>query len=341
SADALTVAVEAVLGLGCCSADYDALSDAQVLTGQRDLARLRHLVETRAVWLAKTLAYRSRPELGQQGLAAQQGFLSPDALIQQVTGTTKADARKLVDVGRMLARTEAAEDEAARRLLDGTDEGGDESGEGGEAEGPGLTGAGGSVGGEPVPLPWYAPISHAIADGTLSVAAAHAIRTGLGDVDTVVTGPALAAAVHTLLGQARTMTVDHLLKRSRRMRDSLDEAGIAVREQKAWDDRYLRVWKLPTGQVCLNGLFPPEQGEFIVSTFDSLTSPRRGGVHFVDPARATWAQSVRDDPRSTDQLTADNFLDLLTAGTEVNPHHMLGGRKPAVRILTTLTPTPP
>ncbi|MEC5185131.1 hypothetical protein RCH12_002607, partial [Cryobacterium sp. MP_3.1] len=31
SADALTVAVEAVLGLGCCSADYDALSDAQVL----------------------------------------------------------------------------------------------------------------------------------------------------------------------------------------------------------------------------------------------------------------------------------------------------------------------
>ncbi|WP_166804754.1 HNH endonuclease signature motif containing protein [Cryobacterium sp. TMN-39-2] len=343
SADALAVAVEAVSGLGCCSADYDALSDTQVLTGQRDLARLRNLVETRAVWLAKTLAYRSRPELGQQGLAAQQGFLSPDALIQKVTGATKTDARKLVDVGRMLARTEAAEaeavaaaeEEAARRLVDGTDEGG-EPGEPAETDEPEAAFAGG----EPVLLPWYTPISHAIADGTLSVAAAHAIRTGLGDVDTVVTGPALTDAVHTLLGQARTMTVDHLLKRSRRMRDSLDEAGIAVREQKAWDDRYLRVWKLPTGQVCINGLFPPEQGEFIVSTFDSLTSPRRGGVHFVDPARAEWAQSVRDDPRSTDQLTADNFLDLLTAGTKANPHRMLGGRKPAVRILTTLSPTP-
>jgi len=332
SADALVLAVEAVAGLGCCSADYDALPDAAVLTGQRDLARLRNLVETRAVWLAKTLAHRSRPELGQKGLAAQQGFISPDALIQKVTGATKSDARKLVDVGRMLAHTEAAEaaaaeataaaeEEAGRRPLD---EGEDAGGEDG--------------GGEPAEVPWYAPISHAITDGTLSVAAAHAIRTGLGDIDAVVTGPALADAVQTLLAEARTMNVDNLVKRSRRMRDSLDEAGIAVREQKAWDDRYLRIWTLPTGQVCINGMFPPEQGEFIVSTFDSLTSPRRGGVHFVDPARARWAQSVRDDPRSTGQLTADNFLDLLKAGTTVNPNRMLGGRTPAVRILKTFSP---
>ena len=362
SGDALAAAVTTVLGLGACSADYDALSDAEVLAGQRDLARLRHLVETRSVWMAKTLAFRSRPELGQQGLAAQQGFFTPDALIQKLTGVTQVDARKLVDVGRMLAETEAAqaaaaEEEAARRLLDetggldgtgGLDESadgagaGDGAGEGDRGDGgagSGAAGAAGDRGGAPGPLPWHAPISQAIADGALSVAAAHAIRTGLGDVDTVVTGQRLTDALTTLLTDAATMNADQLLKRARRMRDSLDEAGIAVREQKAWDDRYLRVWALPTGQICINGLFPPEQGQFIVSTFDSLTSPRRGGVRFVDPARAKWAQSVRDDPRSTDQLTADNFLDLLKAGTEVNPHRMLGGRQPAVRILTTATPT--
>ncbi|WP_104164513.1 DUF222 domain-containing protein [Cryobacterium sp. N22] len=336
SADALVVAVAAVAGLGGCSADYDALSDAAVLTGQRDLARLRNLVETRAVWLAKTLAYRSRPELGQKGLAAQQGFISPDALIQKVTGATKSDARKLVDVGRMLAQTEAAEAEAAAAAAEAT-AAAEEDGEPGKA---GEPGAAGGAGDEPAELPWYAPITHAITDGTLTVVAAHAIRTGLGDIDAVVPGSALAEAVQTLLAEARTMNVDSLLKRSRRMRDSLDEAGIAVREQKAWDDRYLRIWTLPTGQVCINGMFPPEQGEFIVSTFDSLTSPRRGGVHFVDPARAAWAQSVRDDPRSTGQLTADNFLDLLKAGTTVNPNRMLGGRTPAVRILKTFSPTP-
>ena len=124
AADSLVAAVAAVEGLGACSADYDALSDAELLAGQRDLARLRGLVETRSVWLAKTLAHRSRPELGQQGLAARQGFLSPDELIQTLTGSTRADARKLVDVGtdarrhRGRAGRRRAEGEAARRLLD-------------------------------------------------------------------------------------------------------------------------------------------------------------------------------------------------------------------------------
>ncbi|MCU1444528.1 MAG: hypothetical protein JWP54_186, partial [Cryobacterium sp.] len=102
-ADSLVAAVEAVEHLGACSTDYDTLSDAELLAGQRELARLGHLVETRQTWMAKALAHRSRPELGQQGLAAQQGFLGPAELIQDLTGSTRQDARKLVDVGRMLA----------------------------------------------------------------------------------------------------------------------------------------------------------------------------------------------------------------------------------------------
>ena len=176
-------------------------------------------------------------------------------------------------------------------------------------------------------------------DGTLSIDAAHALRTGLGDIDTVVTGPALADALAELLVDAASLNVDQLLKRARQTRDSLDAAGIRVREQKAWDDRYLRIWTLDTGQVRVDGLFPPEQGEFIKATFDSLTSPRRGGVRFVDTDRAAWAKRVKDDPRTTTQITCDGFIDLLQAGTTINPNEMLGGRRPAVQILTTHTPT--
>ena len=50
---------------------------------------------------------------------------NPEALIQELTGTSKVESRKLVGVGRMLAEAEeaeaqaaAAEAEAARRLLD-------------------------------------------------------------------------------------------------------------------------------------------------------------------------------------------------------------------------------
>jgi hypothetical protein len=320
-ADSLVAAVEAVEHLGSCSTDYDTLSDGELLAGQRELVRLAKLVETRQAWMAKALAHRSRPELGPQGLAKQQGFLTPDDLIQNVTGLPRKDARKLVDVGRMLADTEAADARAAeaeaRRLLDEP------------------------APAEPSSVPWFTPISRGAATGVLSVAAAHAIRSGLGDIDTVVTADKLAGAVQTLLEDAQTMGVDELLKRARRMRDSLDEAGIAMREKKAWDDRYLRMWRIDTGQVHVHGLFPPEQGEYLMALHDSLTGPRRGGVRFVDPDRAAWAKAVQDDPRSTDQITADAFLELLKAGTTVNPNRMLGGRTPAVRILTTTTAKAP
>jgi len=333
AADSLVAAVEAVEHLGSCSTDYDALSDTELLAGQRELARLGRLVETRQAWMAKALAHRSRPELGQQGLAAQQGFLSPDELIQTMTGSTRKDAQKLVGVGRMLADTEAADAaaaaEQARRLLDEIDGPDDQDA---DVQPDLLDGL------DPAALPWFAQISRATATGVLSVTAAHAIRIGLGDVDAVVTAEKLAGAAHALLAEAPAMGVDELLKRARRMRDRLDEAGITVREQQAWDARYLKVWKIDTGQVHVHGLFPPEQGQYILDLYDSLTGPRRGGVRFVDPDRAAWAKVVQDDPRSTNQLTADAFLELLKAGAAVNPNRMLGGRTPAVRVLTTATP---
>ncbi|WP_104193621.1 hypothetical protein [Cryobacterium sp. M25] len=59
--------------------------------------------------MAGTIARRSRPELGHSGLAAQQGFLSPEALIQNWTGSSTGDAYELVAVGTMMADTEAAD----------------------------------------------------------------------------------------------------------------------------------------------------------------------------------------------------------------------------------------
>ncbi|HSP75805.1 MAG TPA: hypothetical protein VLO31_06295, partial [Cryobacterium sp.] len=94
-ADDLRQATDAVARLGSSSADYEALPDASVLAGQQQIAAARRLLDTRSAWMAATIARRSRPELGHSGLAAQQGFLSPEALIQKVTGSSKGDAYKL------------------------------------------------------------------------------------------------------------------------------------------------------------------------------------------------------------------------------------------------------
>ncbi|TFD07376.1 DUF222 domain-containing protein [Cryobacterium sandaracinum] len=97
----------------------------------------------------------------------------------------------------------------------------------------------------------------------------------------------------------------------------------------------MRVYRLSNGNVRLNGLFAPEDGEFVLSTFDSITSPRRGGVRFVDPERAAWAQKMQDDPRSTEQINADSLVQLLTIAGEADPGRVFGGRRPAVRVIVT------
>jgi len=312
-ADDLRQAADAVAALGSSSADYEALSDEAALAGQRQIGATRQLLETRAAWMAATIARRSRPELGHSGLAAQRGFLSPEALIQNWTGSSRGDAHKLVAVGTMMADTEAAERLVAVAL---------ESPSGDAAE-------------FVARVPWQAPIARAVTAGALSVDAAESIRTGLGEIDTAVTADKLAEALGRLLAEASALNADEVFKRARRMRDELDQAGIAAREKQAHDDRFLRVYRLRDGKVRLNGLFAPEDGEFVLSTFDSITSPRRGGVRFVDKEQAAWAKRIQDDPRTTAQIAADSLVQLLKIAGDADKGRVFGGRRPSVRVIVT------
>ncbi|HSP74685.1 MAG TPA: DUF222 domain-containing protein, partial [Cryobacterium sp.] len=232
-ADDLRQAADAVALLGSSSADYEALPDAAVLAGQQQIAAARRLLDTRSAWMAGTIARRSRPELGHSGLAAQQGFLSPEALIQKVTGSSKGDAYKLVAVGTMMADAEAAEKRVEAALSSPDADAGD-------------------VAEFIAQVPWQAPIARAVTAGTLSVDAAESIRTGLGQIDAAVTAEKLGAALKSLLAEVSSLNADQVFKRARRMRDQLDEAGIAAREKQAHDDRYLKVYRLSNGNVRLN-----------------------------------------------------------------------------------------
>ncbi|TFD30328.1 DUF222 domain-containing protein [Cryobacterium sp. TMT1-19] len=315
-AEDLRQAVDAVALLGSSCADFAALPDAEVLVGQKRIASIRRLVDTYAAWMAATIAERSRPELGHSGLAAQQGYLSPVALIQNSTGSSKGDAYKLVAVGTMMADAEAA-DRLVEAALSSPDR---DAAEVAEFE---------------AKVPWQAPIARAVTAGTLSVDAAESIRAGLGEIDASVTAEKLAVALEALLAEASSLNADQVFKRARRMRDRLDEAGIAAREKQASDDRYLRVYRLGNGNVRLSGLFAPEDGEFMLSTFDSITGPRRGGVRFVDAERAAWARRMQEDPRSTEQIAADSLVQLLKIAGEADPGRVFGGRRPSVRVIVT------
>ncbi|GAB3040499.1 hypothetical protein GCM10027052_22090 [Parafrigoribacterium mesophilum] len=183
--------------------------------------------------------------------------------------------------------------------------------------------------------PWLAPIAEAAAAAVISLEAAEAIRIGLGEPSTDITELTLTDAAARLVELAKTLNVDELANRARALRDDLDEAGIAEREAERRQRRSLRVFLQPDGMTKLVWLLDPESAAIVTATYDQLTSPRRGGPRFVDPAEQSRADAITSDPRTTEQLAHDGFLQLLTIGADAAPDSVIGTNRPAVRVLVT------
>ena len=86
--------------------------DQDLLDAQRELAEVRRRHESLAAAVAGEIAYRSRRELGHDGLAQSRGQRTAEGLISQLTGGSTREARTLVKAGELLPtaapRVEAA-----------------------------------------------------------------------------------------------------------------------------------------------------------------------------------------------------------------------------------------
>lgn len=300
------------------------LDDADLLASQRELSEVRRIIDARSSLVAGEIAFRSRRELGYSGLAQKEGFRSAEMLVQSTTGATRHDASTLVAAGGLVHEALMAEavDPVTGEMPEGF------------------------IAREP----WLAEVGAAVANGTLSVEAARAIRSGIGlpsEEGGVVTQQALASAVHTL-AESSLLNADELYRRARELRDELDEAGIAAREQLLYSQRSLRRTVRPNGLTRYT--FDPdlEMSAWLDDVYDKLTSPRRGGPRFVDPGDREWSEAIAADNRTTEQYLHDAFSGLLRKGvnadvaeardagiTQRRSPRIMGSRLPAVRVLVT------
>jgi hypothetical protein len=264
------------------------------------------------VWIAAAIARRSHHELGYSGLAKRSGFVSPEALIQSVSGGSKAEAVKFVQLGTMLA---AVEDAAVEDVAVGDGAVADPLSEALE--------------------PWQAPIARAVAAATLSVDAADSIRKGLSGIENSAATEDLRRAAETLIREAAITSADALFRRAREIRDGLDAAGIADRERQRRELRYFSAKRRPDGMVAGSYLLSDEDGELMLAIYDRATSPRRGGPRFVNPVDAAEAAALLDDPRTPGQIAADAVLSLLRVGIDADPGTVFRTRRPAVRVVVT------
>ncbi len=80
-----------------------ALSDSELMDAQRAMAESRRRVDASAAVLAAELAYRSRRDLGYEGLAQKLGARTPEKLVQQLTGSSSRQAQIMVRVGALIS----------------------------------------------------------------------------------------------------------------------------------------------------------------------------------------------------------------------------------------------
>lgn len=295
------------------------LTDDELIRTQRRYAEARRALDAAASVIAAEIAYRSRRELGYEGLAQRRGARTPEALVQLVTGLSHTDARTLVRVGALVAEHDAAA----------------------------LTSSAPAT-------PWLVAVAAATAAGRLSVEAAEAIRCGLGEPGESVSVEQLAAASERLVAEAATLTLERLTALARHLRDDLDEAGIASREQQRRERRYLTLTPLSDGMTRITGLLDPESAAIVVGAVDAITSPRRGGPRFVDlnssdPSASDPSASapntsdprsrnprsvdpLLDDSRTLQQLAVDALVDLVRVATLADDGRVLGARRVGVRV---------
>jgi hypothetical protein len=180
--------------------------------------------------------------------------------------------------------------------------------------------------------PWLAPVTAAVESGDLGVEAASAIRSGIGAPDAVVDALDLRAAAERLVDDARRMGADKVAARARMERDALDLAGVAEREQHRRDRRFLKLFPQPDGMTRLTGLLDPESAALVSDAFDRVTSPRRHGPRFVDARERAREERIVADPRTTDQLLHDAFVEMVAVASKADDGTIFGVRAPSVRV---------
>jgi hypothetical protein len=283
---------------------YRGLSETELLAVNEALAASERAQAARRALVAGELAHRSRPALGSQGLARRSGHRTVEKFLQRTAGITGGQAVTAVRAGAIM--TDLADEGRVDELT-------------GEVLSPAK--------------PWLRALAPALASGALSTAAAEVIELGLGAPNSAVTCAQLEGAVRVLIAEAIAgVDPDALRRRVRDARDELDLAGVAIREDELRATRNLIHFEKTNG--CGRAIWDmdPETYAAFKDIYDRSTSPKRGGVRFVNSDDAAKSAAITSDERTPGQLASDAFVQLLGLGADADPQALLGSGAPVIRI---------
>jgi len=259
--------------------------DARGLTDEQSCERAAlvedagRLIDAMRVASAADLAHRSRPELGEQGLARRHGCRTASQLLERITRVSAREAARRANLGAVLA---------PRCALDGS------------------------------PLPAQFAIAGAVVEqGRIGVDAAWAITRALGQAASHASPVDLEAAEEQLVASALSDSADLVAVQARLWRDALDPDGAEPREEELRARRELRLGREINGMTPFHGLADPTAAAIMRAALGERTSPYRQ-PRFVaegDPDVDCEGLGVfGEDRRTRPQKSFDAFIGLLQAG---------------------------
>lgn len=308
----------------------EAMDDETVVAALVEATDLAKQVEQIRLAASGVVVARSSRETGHSGLAQSRGHRNAGAMIQEVTGSTRAEANRMARVGAtLLTDTDTSADADAD----------DEQGENRENEARTAS----------RPARWHAPLSRALLQGGITAAQHDVIRRGLGEPPTVGSAadgsPADAAefeeawreawqvAAEQLIAEAPERTVEELGAAARMIRDQLDPEGAAARFAERYARRSFRLWTDADGVRRGSFVFDDEAGALVSTIHDAALRPRRGGPRFIDAEEHAAAKDLSEDPRTNEQLAHDLMIDVLRAGALAEAKTVFGTRQAGVRVV--------
>lgn len=296
------------------------LDDDDLLSVIRSATTLVRAGESLRIAASGVVAARSTRDAGHGGLAQKRGHRSAVSLIQDLTGSTLADATKQVRIGEALAAASVPAEADA--------------GDGEATTAP--------VSAAPAPHPWHAALGAALMSGALTSAQHDAIFRGLGvpptgsdaDDENHARDAWATAATH-LIDEAQVRTVEELVTAARALRDLLDPEGAERRFDERFEARSFRTWTDRDGVRRGSFTFDDIGAAGIETIIGTALRPRRGGPRFVDPDEAARAQELQNDPRTNDQLAYDLMMDIVRAGALADAQAVFGTRQAGIRVVAT------
>ncbi|GAB3617552.1 hypothetical protein GCM10027416_21090 [Okibacterium endophyticum] len=333
----------------------------------RDVSVLRSELDGLLAAGAGVIAKRSEYGLGYAGLAQSRGHRSPVAMVQQITGTTRAEASRHVRLGNLMGEADAATRLAGTAFADATTDadpmtgdlhgraaplseemgpevdadanaeaGADAGAHEGIGRSPDGTALGADPGAFPSVLPWYEPLTRAMREHRLKSESVALVTRILGEAAERAPAQTLRRAAEELVDTAGDAHVDELAKRARYLRDEIDPVGVGLRAEQRYAARSWRFGRNPkTGARTAQIEFDDESAAWVDSIVGAALRPRRGGPRFIDSDERAHAQNLIEDPRSNEQIVFDLLMDIIRTGVDVDPGLAYGTRQPGIRVVIT------